>query len=300
MRDTKPLEKEALNLIHYKLQKFGYQYAELSFDEDGVDGIIYDEDHNLKKFLRFQAKGRSIITNSSNVKIRKEYLFEQLVCFVYIVTDNEEDDNLYMFTSEDICKWNQDGNYYTLYIGKGFTSDTAFDRFRFNKQRASILSDLIQEQEEVSYKFDLDDLDLVKLSYNLWKNYGSLIDASLLAKIDEDNNIFIYSTPVGIFLLCLYVIHEETGEFHGIDWSLQYLKMIGANGFFNTDLLEVTDTYRSEYGITYHNTYVEKVICKNDESVYGFHLHIGDHEESADAYLLSDGKYKVTINQYKI
>ena len=89
MRDTKPLEKEALNLIHYKLQKFGYQYAELSFDEDGVDGIIYNDVHNLKKILRFQAKGRSIITNSSNVKIRKEYLLEQLICFVYIVTDND-------------------------------------------------------------------------------------------------------------------------------------------------------------------------------------------------------------------
>lgn len=300
MRDTKPLEKEALNLIHYKLQKFGYQYAELSFDEDGVDGIIYDEDHNLKKFLRFQAKGRSIITNSSHVKIKKEYLFEQLVCFVYIVTDDEEENHLYMFTSEDICKWNQDDNFYILYIGKGFTSDTAYDRFRFNKQRASILSDLIQEQEEVSYKIDLDDLDLVKLSYNLWKNYGSLIDASLLAKIDEDNNIFIYSTPVGIFLLCLYVIHEEAGGFYGIDWSLQYLKMIESNGFINTDLFEVTDTYRSELGYCYHNTYVEKVICKNDSSVYGFHLHIGDYEESADAYLLSDGRYKVTINQEKI
>lgn len=199
-----------------------------------------------------------------------------------------------MFTSEDICKWKQDDNSYTLYIGKGFTSDTSYDRFRFNKQRASILSDLIQAQEEVSYKIDLDDLDLVKLSYNLWKNYGSLIDASLLAKIDKYNNIFIYSTPVGIFLLCLYVIHEEAG-FYGIDWSLQYLKIIELNGFINTDLLEVTDIYRSEYGMTYHNTYVEKVICKNDEYVYGFHLHIGDHEESADAYLLSDGKYKVTI-----
>lgn len=297
MRDTKPLENEALNLIHYKLQKFGYQYAVLSFDEDGVDGIIYDEDHNLKKFLRFQAKGRSIISNSSNIRIRKEYLSEQLICFVYIVTDNEEENHLYMFTSEDIFKWNQDDNYYTLYIGKGFTSDTSYDRFRFTKQRSSILSDLIQEQEKVSYNINLDDLDLVKLSYNLWMNYGSLIDASLLAKIDEDNNIFIYSTPVGIFLLCLYVIHEEVGGFYGIDWSLQYLKLIESNGLFNTDLLEVTDTYLSENGYTYHSTYVEKVICKHDASVYGFHLHIGDNEEYVDAYLLSDGKYKVTINQ---
>lgn len=48
---------------------------------------------------------------------------------------------------------------------------------------------------------------------------------------------------------------------------------------------------------TYHSTYVEKVICKHDASVYGFHLHIGDNEEYADAYLLSEGKYKVTINR---
>ena len=130
-----------------------------------------------------------------------------------------------------------------------------------------------------------------------WINYDSLIDASLLAKIDEENNIFIYSTPIGIFLLCLYVIHEEAGGFFGIDWSMKYLKMIESNIFVNTDLLEVKDTYRSDYGFTYHNTYVEKVISKHDASVHGFHLHIGDKEESDDAYLLSDGKYKVTINQ---
>ena len=299
MRDTKPLEKEALNLIHYKLQKFGYQYAELSFDEDGVDGIIYNDVHNLKKILRFQAKGRSIITNSSNVKIRKEYLLEQLICFVYIVTDNEEESHLYMFTSEDICQWNQDENNYKLYIGKEFTSDSSNDRFRFTKQRASLLSDLIQKQEYMSYKIDLDDLELIKLSYYLWINYDSLIDASLLAKIDEENNIFIYSTPIGIFLLCLYVIHEEAGGFFGIDWSMQYLKMIESNIFVNTDLLEVKDTYRSDYGFTYHNTYVEKVISKHDASVHGFHLHIGDKEESADAYLLSDGKYSITITSLK-
>lgn len=297
MRDTKPLEKQALNLIDYKLQKFGYQYAELSFDVDGVDGIIYNDVHHINRFLRFQAKGRSIINNSSNVKIRKEYLLEQLICFVYIETDKKEEDFLYMFTSEDIREWSQDDNYYILYIEKKFTSDTSNDRYRFTEQRASTLTDLINTQNVVSYKINLEDLELAQLSYILWVKFDSLIDATLLSQINKENNLFVYSTPIGIFLMCLYVIHEERGEFFGIDWGMQYLKMIESNGYVNTDLLEVTHTYRSDYGIAYHNTYVEKVLCRNGGSVYGFHLHIGDKEESADAYLLSNGKYQVTVTK---
>ena len=38
--DTKPLEHEALNQIMSLLARYGYKYAELSFDEDGADIFV--------------------------------------------------------------------------------------------------------------------------------------------------------------------------------------------------------------------------------------------------------------------
>lgn len=41
--DTKPLEHEALNQIMSLLARYGYKYAELSFDEDGAEYLRYQK-----------------------------------------------------------------------------------------------------------------------------------------------------------------------------------------------------------------------------------------------------------------
>lgn len=54
--------------------------------------------------------------------------------------------------------------------------------------------------------------------------------------------------------------------------------------------------FHSDVAITYSRTWVKEILSMKNE-VDGFHLYIGDSEESIDAYVMKNGEYGVVYNK---
>ena len=55
-------------------------------------------------------------------------------------------------------------------------------------------------------------------------------------------------------------------------------------------------SFYSDVAIIYGRTWVQEILS-SEGTVDGFHLHIGDSEESIDAYVMKNGDYRVVYNQ---
>lgn len=301
MIDNKPMEQEALNLIEHRLSKFGFGYAEPNFDEDGGDIFIFDKSHDISKILKVQSKGRSIVNCDSNVVIPRTYVDDKFVCFIYVKTDNVEEENLYMFCQEDILNWNCDGKCYSISINEKFIKESNL-KFRFTYERSKCLLNIFDKLSVISYWIDFNQLDLLTWSYDLWHMCNSLPDENLIRAIDTNNNLFIYSSPRGVFFMCMCVLLEDRGPFYGIDWCLPYLQEMAIRYELNKDLIKPTgQRVFSDYAICRRDTYVEEFMYQDNAQLNGFHLHIFDVEdyEGADVYLLRDGRYSLYLTYAK-
>lgn len=111
--DTSVLENVAEDLITHELQHYGLLVAKPKNDQNGTDLIVFSEIADGVKFCRAQAKGRSFRgSKNTNVKIKKEYVSNGFVCFLYLEF-NIDDRALYFFYSNDIEVWNlsKEGEY---------------------------------------------------------------------------------------------------------------------------------------------------------------------------------------------
>ena len=137
MRDTKPLDKEALSIITYKLSKANINYAEPNFDVKGIDIIVLKEESSeLYKSLFVQSKGRDITNLHSEILIKKEYNIEKFICFLYLKVDEDEDDHLFCFFYDDIILWTEYQNNYKLDIPKSATTKDYFIEHKYNQEKA--------------------------------------------------------------------------------------------------------------------------------------------------------------------
>ena len=295
------MEKEALDLIEHKLAKFGFGYAEPNFDENGGDIFIYDKGHDITKVLKVQSKGRSIVNGDSNVVIPRTYVDDKFVCFIYVKTDNVDEENLYMFCQEDILKWNSNGGNYSISINKKFIKESNL-KFRFTYERSKHLMNIFDKLSVISYRIDFEQLDLLTWSYDLWYKYNSLPDENLIKAIDTDDNLFIYSSPCGVFFMCMSVLLGERGSFYGIDWCLPYLQEMIIRYDLNKDLIKpIGKRVYSQYAVCRRDTFVEEFVYQDSNHLNGFHLHVFDVEdhEGADVYLLRDGRYSLYLTDAK-
>lgn len=297
MVDNKELETEALNCVKQKIQKSGFNYAELSCDKRGADLLAFKYiDNNRIKIIKVQSKGRNITNDTSSVKIYQHYVSDDFVCFLYLKTGDIDTDYLYLYFHDDIIKWHlkegQDGehNQYILSIGKHFIDNN--EHYRFNSKRAHLLGKLFEKQEAAAKPRCFDHTSLLRSFYDLWCEYGIRPDEKAMKIIDNDTDVFYYNERLGIFLAYLYLVHEDKGGFYGIDWFVNYIKDFD---FFNeldeSLVIQKGNTYCSNYGFSYSSSVDE--IQYGDTGVDGFHLYIGDNEEKYDVYLLRDGRYGV-------
>lgn len=298
MVDNKPMEVEALDFVKNRIRKYGYNYADLSCDKKGADLFAFkDITSDSVKVIKVQSKGRNIIEKVSNVKIYQHYVTNDFVCFLYLKTDDEDNDYLYLYFQEDIVKWkvnkgkDEEHDEYELYIGKGFVENNK--QFLFNSVRAKLLDELFEQQvvEEKPHCFD--HTSVLRSFYDLWRVYDIRPDKNALRIMDNYSDVIYYNGQIGIFLACMLVVLESEGNFCGIDWFVGYINSFNFHNEIDESLvIREAVPYRSNYGNTY-TACVEEIQYGDESGVNGFHLYIGDKEEKYDIYLLRDGRYSV-------
>lgn len=298
MVDNKPMEVEALDFVKNRIRKYGYNYADLSCDKKGTDLFAFkDITSDSVKVIKVQSKGRNIIEKVSNVKIYQHYVTNDFVCFLYLKTDDEDNDYLYLYFQDDIVKWkenkgkNQEHDEYELYIGKDFVEKNK--QFLFNSVRAKLLDELFEQQVVEEKPRCFDHTSMLRSFYDLWCEYDIRPDKNALRIIDNDRDVICYNEQIGIFLACMLVVQDREGDFYGIDWFVEYINRFDFRNEIEESLvIRNGKRYSSAYQITYIS-YVEEIQYGDDCGINGFHLYIGDKEEEYDIYLLRDGRYGV-------
>lgn len=298
MVDNKPMEVEALDFVKNRIRKYGYNYADLSCDKKGADLFAFkDITSDSVKVIKVQSKGRNITDKNSNVRIYKKYVTDDFICFLYLKKEDDFNDYLYLFFHDDIVQWplikgkDDEHDEYKLNIGKYFIDEN--EQYRLNSNRAKLLDELFEEQPPLAQPRCFDHTSLLRSFYDHWCEHGIRPDENALKIIEKDTDVFNYNEQIGIFLACLYLVHEDKGGFWGIDWFVNYIKDFD---FFNeldeSLVIQKGNTYCSNYGFSY-NSFVDEIQYA-DTGIEGFHLYIGDSEEKYDVYLLRDGRYGVT------
>lgn len=290
--DTKPLELEALNYIESLVEKYGYNCYDPDCDKNGGDFLIMtEEQENVYFGLKCQSKGRKVFPKGSNVVIPKGYVVDSFLAFVYIRPKDPDETKTYLYTANDIqTSWKDNGKSYVLYLPKDFTNRKENEKYYLNKERSEIIGILL---ESVSRKIKYEEIRVAENFYSLWQKTGGLPSLEYLRDVfDKDDLSYIFDTKKFIFLLCALVIQHKDDDFSlSIDWAFLPLKNI------SDDTETVIESnkghiYHSNVAITYYKTWVEEILSR-DEQLLGYHLHMGDSEESIDAYVMKDGEYGV-------
>lgn len=290
--DTKPLELEALNYIESLVARYGYTYCNPNSDEKGGDFIIYiEKEENVYCNLKCQSKGRKVFPNGSNVVIPKGYVADGFLAFVYVRPENPDETKTYMYTANDIqSSWKYDGKSYILFLPKDFTNKIENEKYYLNKERSKIIGILL---ESVSREIKCAEIQAVENYFSLWRKTGGLPSVEYLYDVfDNDDLSYILDTTRFIFLLCALVIQNKDDNFSlSIDWAFLLLKDIS---YDNETVIEFNEgyTYFSNVATTYRKTWVREILSR-DEQLLGYHLHMGDSEESIDAYVMKNGEYGV-------
>ena len=292
--DTKPLELEALCHIQSLVSRFGYSYTNPNYDKKGGDFFIIKEGtENICYSLKCQSKGRKTFPNSSLVKIPHGYVVENFLVFVYVRPENPDETKTYLYTANDIrSTWKFDGKNFSLKLSKDFIDQQENEKYYFDNNRSKIISELLEYTgRRMSYEL----FHSVDYYYLLWQKRGIIPSIEYIRDVFENDDLYdIFDTRKFIFLLCVSVIQnsKEDDRSLSIDWAFWPLKDISSDNCKN---LKFNDgpTHISATSVTYSKTWVSELLSNEDYPI-GFHLHIGDKEESVDAYVLKNGEYGVT------
>lgn len=290
--DTKPLELEALNHIKSLVEKYGYNCCELDYDKNGGDFLILKEKGgNVYYGLGCQSKGRKVFPNSSNVIIPKGYVIDGFMAFVYVRPQDPDETKVYLYTANDIrISWKYDGKSYLLYLPKDFTSRKENEKYYLNKERSEIIGGLL---ESVSREIKHEEIQAVENCCSLWRETGGLPSVEYLCDVFKDDDLYyIFDTRKFIFLLCAVVIQNKDDNCSfPIDWAFLPLKNISGD---TEAVIETNEghLYYSNVTTTYYKTWVSEILSQ-DGQLLGYHLHMGDDEESINAYVMKDGEYGV-------
>lgn len=297
--DTKPLENEALNHIESLLARYGYKYAELSFDEDGADFfVIRKVEINASiywKILRCQSKGRDVSQHNSSVVIPQTYVRDGFLVFVYVKPEDVDETKTYLYTAEDMLSvWKKRNDDYVLNLSKEFNSQKENENYLLNKDRATLIEyELMENGREISDS-DANDLNDIAFYFKMWRKTGGLPSIEYIKDVFADETMsYLIDTEKFVFLLCSSIIQNQDNDSSlAIDWAFGILKEFKCNKGEIPDFKEGR-TFCSDVAVTYHRTWV-KEIESPDGKVSGYHLHIGDKEDSVDAYVMKSGRYGVS------
>lgn len=297
--DTKTLEMEAVNQIQSLVSRYGFHYSNPNYDKNGADFMIVREGENgLCYTLRCQSKGRNVSIHASSVVIPQSYMVDYFLVFVYVRPENVDETETYLYTATDIRKvWKvKDGNY-VLNLSKNFTKEEDNYKYIMNKERATIVRELLDNVgrlHNTEYIYALSNSDFY---FETWKEIGGLPSIEYIRSVFSGDDLLDVGTKIFIFLLCASVIKNDSSDTSlSIDWAFLWLKEISGDSE-ELEIVNEGQTFRSDVGIAYHNTWVKEILsCEG--SVDGFLLHIGDSEESVEAYVMKNGDYAVTYHEY--
>ena len=119
----------------------------------------------------------------------------------------------------------------------------------------------------------------------MWQKTGGLPSLEYLCEVFDNEYIdILYNEPKFLLLICAQIIQNRDSDFRfSVDWAFAPIKVMNIHGSEKDGYVEGT-TYFSDVAITYRNTWVKELISESGE-LAGYHLHIGDKEESVDAYI---------------
>ncbi|MFT7003970.1 MAG: hypothetical protein ACJAWW_001322 [Sulfurimonas sp.] len=153
MIDNKPLEDEAESFIKNKLLRYGFNLVKPTFDILGADLLILDNiDNQYSKILKIQSKGRTLKSTSNSIKIHESYITNEFIVFLYAIDDEDkEKEYLFTFFKEDIEKWTNNNEYYTLSFTKKSVLQDIFQSKLFNKAIADKIKIQLYESKIKKY-----------------------------------------------------------------------------------------------------------------------------------------------------
>lgn len=292
--DTKPLELEALNQIQSLVSRYDYHIANPNYDVNGGDFFIFEErGGGICFLLKCQSKGRDISSHASNVSIPQSYVVKNFLVFVYAKPEDVDQTKVYLFTAEDILNdWRKKGNDFILYLSQDFNRRTENEKYLLNKERAKIIEVLLAEvsrKTSIDYIYALNDSDFY---FTMWQKTGGLPSIEYTRDIFSGDDFLYIGMAKFIFLLCASVIKNDNSDFSlSIDWAFECLKEVSNDEMESLEYKEGRE-YHSDVAITYGRTWVREMLSE-DGTVKGFLLHIGDSEESVEAYVIKDGDYGI-------
>jgi hypothetical protein len=142
-KDTKQIERIAVDRIAHELQRKDILVAEPRFDQNGADLLGLVEVNDDAKFCRIQCKGRSVADGKHpEVTIPCKYVSNGLVVFVYVETGDDEEPRVYCFFGDEVKKWKKRENEYVLPLSKNPLG--GLDEYRFNDRRAEQIKDIMR------------------------------------------------------------------------------------------------------------------------------------------------------------
>lgn len=299
--DTKPLEHEALDWITSSLARYNKRFVKMSFDEDGADFYVVKKEEResslILKCLKGQSKGRNITKRGENVVIPKEYVTDNFLVFVYVKKEDTDEAETYMYSADDIRNtWRCTESDYKLYLPQKFNQEKANQKYLFNKQRSEIIDKLLLEVGEERNEVDVSNLSDAEFFFKMWQKTGGLPSIEYIRSIFSVDDLHDVGIRVFIFLLCASVIKNDSSDTSlSIDWAFMWLKYVSSDSV-KLKIEHEGESFYSDVAYTYGRTWVKEILSC-EESVEGFHLHIGDSEGSVDAYVMKNGDYCVVYNQ---
>lgn len=304
--DTKPLETEALNQIKALLGRYGFQYAELNFDEEGADFFtvkkVLHESQVYWRCLKSQSKGRDVSQYSSNVRIPQSYVTDDFLVFVYVKPEEVDEANTYLFTAENIRNtWKENGVVYELYLPKDFVSRKENEAYAFNKTRSLVIDELLDCVSTERNDDDVMNLTDAEFYFKMWQKTGGLPSVEYIIDLftSDDNISSLMGSEKFIFLLCASVVKNDNlyESLLSIDWAFAYLKDYW-NRIDKFEDVAKGKLFRSDVAITYFNTWVQELLS-SDNLIIGYHLHMSDGEEAIDARVMRNGVFGVMYDGSK-
>ncbi|MNZ37710.1 hypothetical protein D3C78_551670 [compost metagenome] len=131
-------------MIQHELIKAGLKVTKPTFDTDGADLLVVDNiNEKHSRFLKIQCKGRAV-KKTSNIKIHKQYVTDNLVLMAYIKFCNYPP-TLYFFTYKNIINWRDSGYFYVLNFSNSKVFIDSLSGFKYSNDSVDTLTELLKE-----------------------------------------------------------------------------------------------------------------------------------------------------------
>lgn len=298
--DNKPLEEEAENCIKVALAKANIKYLKPNYDTDGTDLVLLNPvSKHMAKQVIVQSKGRNVTNSPSNVVIKSDYVVSNFICFLYVKVENDYNDNLYIFFSEDIKKWSFNEGNYTLSIPQKFKSNKNFTDNKFSHEiHIPIMLKLLDETPIFRQSYiEFEKMGLIEVLFEMWKKYESLPDLNMVKNLYDDFYSLSGSYAQDIFIIYTIGIHAENLEYRSLDHFMQVLyeaRNLEEPIFISAKIKnpENIKAVNSNMAIVYNKLKFGQVLVDYDGIEYkALYCYIGDREDHVEALLFDNGEY---------